>query len=71
MGNTHRNIGHDKTHVKFMLKNKLNLVWFDGAAEYNLMGKPKKIDILCELGWNTFNGNTSLQVRINRLRPAM
>jgi len=71
MGNTHRMIGKDKTHVKFMLKNKLDMVWFDGAAEYNLLGKPKKIDVLCELGWNSFNGNTFVQVRIKRLRPAM
>lgn len=71
MGNTHRMIGGDKTHVKFMTKYDFDIIWFNGAGEYELLGKPKKFDIICNLGVNVYKGKTILQAQVRRLRPSV
>ncbi len=71
MGNTHRLIGSDKTHVKFMTNFGFDIVWFNGAGEYELMGYPKEIDIICTLSWNTFKGNTNVQALCERVRASI
>ncbi len=70
MGNTHRLIGKDKTHVRFITDYGFDIVWFNGAGEYKLMNQPKNIDILCTLSWNTFNGDTNVQALVERIRVA-
>ena len=68
MGNTHRIIGREKTHVKFITKYGFDIVWFDGAGEYEFMGKPKTIDVIGTLSLNVFNGKATLQVLVNKCR---
>ena len=68
MGNTHKFIGSEKTHVKFITKYGFDIVWFNGAGEYKLMGLPKEIDIIGTLSWNSFKGKTTLRVLAEKVR---
>lgn len=69
-GNTHRIIGHEKSHIKFITKTGIDFVWFSGAAKYINLGSPKKIDVLGSIGVNEFNGNRTIQVLIDSIRKS-
>lgn len=71
LGNTSRIIGSEKTHVKLITSLGFDIVWFDGAAAYKLLGEPKKVDIIGTIGLNTFNGKTTIQVQVKHLRRSV
>lgn len=60
-------MGDQKQHVKFSFDN-FSAIWFNGAKTYKDMGSPKTFNILGRTGYNTYMGQTTVQVLINDLK---
>ncbi len=68
-GNHYRVIGAEKDHFK-LNGEAFDALCFGKATQYVEMGCPVKIDMICTLGENTYNGKTNLQVNVNDFRIA-
>lgn len=67
----HGAVGKDQSHLK--LKFSENGIFFDGIAfrQGHWVGQlPKYIDILCSLEANEYNGQSTLQLNIQDIKPA-
>jgi single-stranded-DNA-specific exonuclease len=60
-------------HIKFVLKNKetiLQGIGFNLAEKFDIVGKGKPFEIVYTIDTNTWNGNTSLQIKVIDIREA-
>jgi single-stranded-DNA-specific exonuclease len=60
-------------HIKFVLKNKetiLQGIGFNLAEKFDIVAKGKPFEIVYTIDTNTWNGNTSLQIKVIDLREA-
>lgn len=69
-GAPYRFMGQNKDHLK-LNGHYLDAIGFGMGEKYCEMGMPLKVDILCTLGENVYQGKSSIQAEIVDFRPAV
>ena len=58
-------MGNIKQHIKFSIPPRIELIKWNGASDYDHMGKPSKMSVVGELGLSEYRGATSAQMIID------
>ena len=58
-------MGNIKQHIKFSIQPRIELIKWNGASDYDHMGKPSKMSVVGELGLSEYRGATSAQMIID------
>ncbi|WP_298246961.1 single-stranded-DNA-specific exonuclease RecJ [uncultured Christiangramia sp.] len=69
-------VGADKTHLKCQVKQegsnvKFDVIGFNLGEKLNLIEQGKKFDAVFSLDENTWNGNTTIQLRLKDIRESL
>ena len=58
-------MGNIKQHIKFSIQPRIELIKWNGASDYDHMGKPSKMSVVGEIGLSEYRGATSVQMIID------
>ena len=58
-------MGNIKQHIKFSVQPRIELIKWNGASDYDHLGRPNKMSVVGELGLSEYRGSTSVQMIID------